>query len=364
MSSPTTPFQPAKEVVILGAGVIGLTVAYVLSSSTRSKYNIKVVARDMPDDLDSQAFASPWAGANWSPIGGFEEKKHKREIVTFNKFWSMIPTGMVMALPSCVYYQTTDNLPDLWYKDLVRDFRVMDPSEVPSGAQGGVCFTTISVNPEVYLPWLKAELRARGVSFIRKRVQSLNEAAAFAGANGILVNATALGARSLIGVEDTNVFPIRGQVIIVDAPGVKEFVSFPLGTASVEGEATYIIPRPAPLGHVLLGGTFQEDNWDVSLDMATARGILERCTALMPQLASKETRILSHNVGLRPARRGGARLEVEWVDLSEQYSPALSPTSASIGRRVKVVHAYGFGPAGYQNSWGAAEEVVELIEKD
>lgn len=133
----------------------------------------------------------------------------------------------------------------------------MDPSEVPSGAQGGVRFTTISVNPEVYLPWLKAELRARGVSFIRKRVQSLNEAAAFAGANGILVNATALGkphcvcaicimrltrvlgARSLIGVEDTNVFPIRGQVIIVDAPGVKEFVSFPLGMAQHHAPYTH-----------------------------------------------------------------------------------------------------------------------------
>ena len=45
--------------VILGAGVIGLTVAHVLSKDER--YKIKIVARDMPEDMDSQGFASPWA---------------------------------------------------------------------------------------------------------------------------------------------------------------------------------------------------------------------------------------------------------------------------------------------------------------
>ena len=47
------------QVIVLGAGVIGLTVAYVLSENER--YKIKVVARDTYQDLDSQAFSSPWA---------------------------------------------------------------------------------------------------------------------------------------------------------------------------------------------------------------------------------------------------------------------------------------------------------------
>lgn len=69
----------------------------------------------------------------------------------------------------------------------------MSPDEVVDGAVGGVCFTTVSVNPEIYLPWLQAELRARGVQFIRRTVHSLGEAAALAGPDGVLVNATALG---------------------------------------------------------------------------------------------------------------------------------------------------------------------------
>ena len=54
-----TTTAPLTEVVVLGAGVIGLTAAHVLSQNPR--YKVRVVARDMPDDLDSQAFASPWA---------------------------------------------------------------------------------------------------------------------------------------------------------------------------------------------------------------------------------------------------------------------------------------------------------------
>jgi glycine/D-amino acid oxidase-like deaminating enzyme len=50
------------DVVILGAGVIGLTVAHILTDGEGSNhFNVTVIARDMPEDLNSQAFASPWA---------------------------------------------------------------------------------------------------------------------------------------------------------------------------------------------------------------------------------------------------------------------------------------------------------------
>lgn len=105
---------------------------------------------------------------------------------------------------------------------------------MPAGATSGVAFTTVSLNPEVYLPWLKGELQARGVSFIKKRVYSINEAAEIAGPTGVLVNATGLGARSLIGVQDLAVYPIRGQTILAYAPSVQEFLSYPLGLSTSE----------------------------------------------------------------------------------------------------------------------------------
>lgn len=32
-------------------------------------------------------------------------------------------------------------------------------------------------------------------------------------------------------------------------------------------------------------------------------------------------------------------------------------------KRGTVVHAYGVGPAGYQQSWGVAKDVVELVRE-
>ncbi|TFK87596.1 nucleotide-binding domain-containing protein [Polyporus arcularius HHB13444] len=353
------------QVVVLGAGVIGLTVAHVLSENP--KYKVKVVARDLPEDLDSQGFASPWAGANWSPMGEYNERTYRWEKTTFDKFWDMISSGLAIASPSRVFYDERKDLNAMWYKDLVREFRVLGENELPAGFKRGVGFQTVSVCPVSYLPWITKVLASRGVEFARKKVASYGEAAALAGANGVLINATGLGARSLIGLEDKDVYPIRGQTIVVENPKLNEFLCTELG-AGDSADATYIIPRPwsNAIGFTtILGGKYQRDNWDTSFSPEDARGILERCTALAPAVADKETRILKHNVGLRPARRGGPRVEAEWVDLPRKTEWLTHEEHASENDTkgtVLVVHAYGFGPAGYQMSWGAAEEVRSLVD--
>ncbi|KAI0673753.1 nucleotide-binding domain-containing protein [Trametes maxima] len=336
--------QPAQiPVVVLGAGVIGLTVAHVLSKNAR--YKIKVVARDLPQDLDSQAFASPWAGANWSPMGAYDERIYKWEKATFDKFWDLIPAKLAVASPSRVFYDESADLDGLWYKPLVRDFRILKEDELPAGHKAGVGFQTVSVWPDAYLPWLSSELTARGVEFVRKRVVTFGEAAALAGPGGVLINATGLGARSLIGLEDQDVYPIRGQTIVIDNPKVHEFICTEL-TSADDGNATYIIPRPSPTGiTTILGGKYQKDNWDTSFSATDAEGILERCAALAPAIKDPETRVLRHNVGLRPARRGGPRVEAELVDVPLK-SALLVQSEETLGSQqgsVLVVHAYGFG---------------------
>ena len=106
-----------------------------------------------------------------------------------------------------------------------------------------------------------------------------------------------------------------------------------------------MIPRPGPEGTVLLGGTVQAYNWDTSYDETTARDIFARCAALEPRLLDKEkVRVLSHNVGLRPAREGGPRVEVEWMKLPLEGALVPRPDSVILEeRKVMVVHAYGFG---------------------
>ena len=104
-----------------------------------------------------------------------------------------------------------------------------------------------------------------------------------------------------------------------------------------------MIPRPLPEGHVLIGGTFQENSWDLSVDYDISRAIWNRCLQLAPSLQNEETRIISHNVGLRPARRGGPRIEAEWVTLPLRNQHLASTKDQDTQCKVLVVHAYGFG---------------------
>ncbi|KAI0046632.1 nucleotide-binding domain-containing protein [Auriscalpium vulgare] len=354
------------RVVILGAGVIGLTIGHVLTEGDGgSRFNVTVVARDMPEDLSSQGFASPWAGANWSPMQ-YDERLHGWERHTFDKLWDMIPTGLVLKCPSRIYFETQDAFGAAWWKDIVRDFRVLpDDGGLPPDVNSVVEFHTVCLNPTLYLPWLKSQLEARGVNFVKRRIGSLDEIGEMAGDAGVVINATGLGARSLIGVEDTKVHPIRGQTITAYAPNATEFITV-IPNPPKGDDATYLIPRPAPPGSVLIGGTFQTHNWDTSVNMHTAREIWQRAVAVVPALAEPETRILSHNVGLRPAREGGPRVEAQVVEMPSkgELVPRLSDREEGQKKNVLVVHAYGFGPAGYQQSWGAAEEAVKILKEN
>lgn len=133
---------------------------------------------------------------------------------------------------------------------------------------------------------------------------------------------------------------------------------------------TYSIPRPS--GHVILGGTYGINDWDLSPSPTTAQQILEACHGFCPSLSPDGTglegiRILRHNVGLRPGRKQAPRLERETIRLPLKGSLVPLTLGMDLDNRrsgsVNVIHAYGIGGAGYQCSWGMALEVVDLIDE-
>lgn len=97
------------------------------------------------------------------------------------------------------------------------------------------------------------------------------------------------------------------------------------------------------------------------VDPNLAHRIALRCVALAPELTGgkgvEALDIVRHNVGLRPSRHGGPRLELEKM--------------ADVGL---VVHNYGnilfvisliegASGAGYQSSWGMGIKAAELVEQ-
>lgn len=165
-----------------------------------------------------------------------------------------------------------------------------------------------------------------------------------------LINCTGLSARHFVGPDEAaKLYPIRGQTVLVrgECAMARTCTDFPSEDAS---ELAYVIPRPGS-GTTILGGCKQAGNWDDAVDEALTARILERVKrwGLAEELRTGEGRefeVLSTQVGFRPGRKGGPRVEVE-----------------GLLDGVWVVHAYGHGGAGYQSSVGSAEKVVSLVDE-
>lgn len=161
-----------------------------------------------------------------------------------------------------------------------------------------------------------------------------------------MVNCTGLGASKLGGVEDTSVFPARGQIVVVRNDTGKMLNMS--GTDDGEDEACYVMTRAAG-GGTVLGGSYQKGNWESQVDPNLATRIMKRavlqCPALTGGRGIEHLDIVRHGVGLRPVREGGTRIEKERLG------------------GMWVVHNYGAGGAGYQSSYGCSQAAVKLIEE-
>lgn len=159
-----------------------------------------------------------------------------------------------------------------------------------------------------------------------------------------MLNCTGLMASKLGGVEDKTVVPARGQIVVVrNDVGKMLDVS---GTDDGDTEACYVMTRAAG-GGTVLGGSYQLGSWDSQVDPNLAVRIMKRAVGMCPQLTGgqgiEKLDIIRHAVGLRPVRAGGARIEKEKIG------------------DTWVVHNYGHGGAGYQASYGCAQDAVRLV---
>ncbi|NGO70604.1 FAD-dependent oxidoreductase [Streptomyces boncukensis] len=209
-----------------------------------------------------------------------------------------------------------------------------EPPAVWTGLTGTPPRTPL-VDMPAYLRYLLGRLEQAGGRYERRAAGSLAEAAAEAPA---VVNCAGLGAREL--VPDPEVRAVRGQLVIVENPGVEEWYVDASGDSS---DTTYLLPQPYGL---VLGGTAEDGAEGTAPDPATAEAIVRRCAAVHPPVA--RARVLEHRVGLRPFRPA-ARLEAERI-------------ADGRGGTALCVHNYGHGGAGVTVSWGCAVDAARLVD--
>lgn len=375
------------DVVVLGAGVIGLSVALELESKG---IRVGIVAKDFPTDIHSVGFASPWAGCNWYSFAGDKPIEQDFDRVTFGRLAEIAKEhpDLVTEIPFYDVWEEKSGGETPWYKDLVPGFTVLHDKKsnkkglsIPGNFSKGIAFRSFITNAPNYLAWLSEECKKRGIPMVRHRLSALDQAydlhsLGLSQEKGktvdLVINCSALGARSLVGVEDEAVHPVKGQTVLVKAPGVKicymNSESKPNAAVGIVKQPTYIIPRPGPGDQVILGGTYLVNDYSTQPDLQRAREILQECYRLCPDLAGpqgkswQDIEVISHNVGLRPGRTGGPRVELETRKMDGSNKLLHPRAGAKWGKdaSVGVIHAYGVGGAGYQSSWGIAERVAAM----
>uniref|UniRef100_A0A1D1XJ57 D-amino-acid oxidase n=1 Tax=Anthurium amnicola TaxID=1678845 RepID=A0A1D1XJ57_9ARAE len=351
-----------KHVVVIGAGVSGLSTATLLLQQEKG-FKVHLIAKHFPGNLSGE-YTSPWSGAHWRSYAAKDDiRQQEYDKETFNHFWRLAKaeqnkTGIMIIDGFDYWEQFSQDFSDLWFKKLCPEFRSLRKEELPAGIEFGVTYKTVSINPSTYLNYLLDTFTSLGGTIQHVNLSHLNEC--IGSDTDVVINCSGVHAGTLGGVEDSEVYPTRGQTVIIQLP--RKYVNWsflrhrpgsntgrPL-TGSIE--MTYVIPREN--GEVVLGGTYDEYNYSTDVDDNMASAIIQRCLATRPDLLPPDQTQLTikrNAVGLRPCRKSGTRIEGEWI------------TSENFGKKILVCHNYGHGGAGFQSSYGTAKHVIEIMKE-
>lgn len=149
--------------IILGAGVIGLTIALELKQRLQSA-KVIIVATHLPGDRNKH-YASPWAGANWMPMSTDNGPEEERDAVTFRKFAELVQKGSqeigIYEMDLRAIFDKSKDQAGLlsrgtnriWYHGLVPGgIRYLPSSVLPEGSCLGFDISTFVIDTQRYLP--------------------------------------------------------------------------------------------------------------------------------------------------------------------------------------------------------------------
>lgn len=319
------------KIAVLGAGVIGMTLAKILQQELRSA-NITIFADRFREDTVSCVAAGLFRPG--TSFRGHTKEITKKWINNSWYFWQDIlktseaPLAGLMPVSTYIFskenqFVTRNHL----IEDLVPIYRSVEKDELKLCGDGwkyGSYFSTIKIGCDRYLPWAEKSFIENGGKIYERKIDSF---ASLRSKFDLVFNCTGLGAKILCG--DHDLVSIRGQVIKARVPWLK--------MAFYGDYDTYIIPGLD--GVATLGGVRQYDSYNREVSKYDSASIFERCCELLPALKSAE--IVGHKVGLRP-HRVPVRVEPEVVD------------------GVRVVHCYGHGGYGVMCAPGTAMDAVQM----
>ncbi len=307
------------DALVVGAGVSGLTTAVCL---VEAGMRVEVWAADPPERTTSYAAGAMWGPYLVDPVD--RVRAWSAETLDVLRDLAADPSTGVRLVAGVEASREWVDPPE--WADQLDGFRICGAGELPDGFVSGWRYIAPLVDMPVYLGYLRRRFEAAGGVVEIRRIDAFDQAA---GVAPVVVNCAGLGARHL--VPDPELVPIRGQLVVVENPGITEFFSEDTGLSP---DLTHFYPHGET---VVVGGTALPGEWSREPDPDTAAAIITRCAEIEPRL--RDARVVAHRVGLRPTRPC-VRVDQERLD------------------GIRVIHNYGHGGAGLTLSWGCASETA------
>ncbi|XP_074643931.1 D-aspartate oxidase-like [Tubulanus polymorphus] len=320
------------KIAVVGAGAVGLATAVCLQDTYPSADITIIADRFGTDTVSTVAAGLLRVTTKYTPGTPVDvlTRWNRDSFEFFNKLAYSAESPDCGIAPRPVYQLFYEKPQEpLFGKDL-DGYRTLSEDELKHfpGYKFGINFVTTIMEGTKYLPWLTNKFKSRGG---RIEVCKLNSLAPLVGKYDVVVTCCGLGARHLL--NDESVYPIRGQVIRVEAPWIKFSYYAESGVYIIAGKS-----------YLMVGTVRQANNWNTEEDPKDTELIWKKAVEFMPSL--KYAKRISVGVGLRPTREP-VRLEKEVMKFGS--------------KTLKVVHNYGHSANGIGLSWGTAKHATQLV---
>lgn len=258
-----------RRFAILGCGVMGLSTARLLQ---RRGGAVTIYAKNLPPETTSNV-----AGALWLPTSSYDPQSVTPEFLDQFRLAARISNREFQNLVG-------DNYGVRWLESYLLQGESAQERELPGGAQlypetqvhrdpqryfkfpHVTQFNTMLIEPATYLNALLRDFFLAGGKVVVKEFRSREEILALA--ETVILNCTGLGARTLF--KDERLIPVRGQLeVLLPQPEIDYCYLF---------GSLYMFPRR---DGIVLGGSFDYDDWSLEADANQTKRILDGHTDVM-----------------------------------------------------------------------------------
>lgn len=246
-------------VAVLGSGVVGLSTARLVQEAG---FPVTVYTAALPPDTTSNI-----AGGQFHPFAVFREayvdNAFKAQFTSaldysWRRYQIMVGDDYgIRWLPTFVEADSPE-------AKVIANFppvnRLLSAGENPFPWASTLRYDTMYVETGRYLRQMVRDVQIAGGKFEVRKFASAAEISTLP--ETLVFNCTGLGSRDLFGDQDLH--PARGQLAILEPQPEVQY--------ALTGGPGYMFPRP---DGIVLGGTFEIDQWDTTPEPATIARIVE-----------------------------------------------------------------------------------------